>query len=254
MTRLWAAPLYRAGLRPGRPCPARPAAPALVRISADFRSASSAQRRDFPAFGATNREPAQPSLTVALEVCERPAVRAASAISLGSTCPPARLRGEHPDDPVVGQRTDRVDERIRQIAVALAPPQQHQIDDVVGVLVEQIVAAPSSTASRTASSTSSSQPSSWTTCPGSTPSLPAMSDARPASSAAATLLPFSPSSISYGRRDRAGCGIRTRDSSEAQPSLRDEHTRGTIGEHARRNSHSTGRPAARSQPPSREIP
>jgi hypothetical protein len=43
------------------------------------------QRRVLPVLGATSREPTQPLLTVVLEVCEKPAVDAASAISLGST-------------------------------------------------------------------------------------------------------------------------------------------------------------------------
>ena len=52
-----------------------PAAPSLV----------NGYRFDLAAFGATSRAPAQPSLMVAFEVCDRPAVGAASAISLGST-------------------------------------------------------------------------------------------------------------------------------------------------------------------------
>ena len=93
VTRLWAMPVYRARLRPGRPLGARPAGAARWWIAAGPRPQDMRQRRDLPAFGATSREPAQPSLTVAFEVCERPAVSAASAISLGSTCPPARSSG-----------------------------------------------------------------------------------------------------------------------------------------------------------------
>ena len=136
VTRFWATPLYRRGLRPGRPFGARPVARAVV-------NSGVCQRRDLPAFGATSREPAQPSLTVALEVCESPAVRAASAISLGSTCPERPVFGVSTQmTPLSASGPIGVDERVDQIAVALAPPQQHQIDDVVGVFVEQLVAAP----------------------------------------------------------------------------------------------------------------
>ena len=85
----------------------------------------------------------------------------------------------------------------------------------------------SSTASRTASSTSLSQPSSWTTVPGSTPSLPAMSDPRPASSAAATPAPlFLCLRPVPARRGRPGCGIRTRRLVGAQPPFRRSHAEG----------------------------
>jgi hypothetical protein len=53
----------------------------------------------------------------------------------------ARLRRQHPDHAVVGQRADGVDQRVHQIAVVLAPPQQDQVDDLVSVLVEQLVTA-----------------------------------------------------------------------------------------------------------------
>ena len=55
---------------------------------------------------------------------------------------PPGLRGQHPDHAVLGERADRVDQGVDEIAVALPPPDQDQVDDLVGVLVEQFVAAP----------------------------------------------------------------------------------------------------------------
>src|SRR5829696_10007133 len=52
----------------------------------------------------------------------------------------AGLGREDPDDTAVGERRDRVDERVDQIAVVVAPPEQHGVHHVVGVLVEQLVA------------------------------------------------------------------------------------------------------------------
>ncbi len=49
--------------------------------------------------------------------------------------------GEHPDDAVIGQRRDRVHQPVDEVAVVVAPPQQHHVDDLVGVLVEQLAAA-----------------------------------------------------------------------------------------------------------------
>jgi hypothetical protein len=47
------------------------------------------------------------------------------------------LRSQHPHHTVVRQRADRIHQRVDEIAVAVAPPQQHHVDDLVGVLVEQ---------------------------------------------------------------------------------------------------------------------
>jgi len=49
----------------------------------------------------------------------------------------AGLRGEQPDHAVVGERPEHVDERVDQVAVAVAPPQQHDVDDLLGLLVDQ---------------------------------------------------------------------------------------------------------------------
>src|SRR6266487_1733584 len=55
---------------------------------------------------------------------------------------PARLRGEQPYHTVVGQRPDRVDQRVDQVTVAVPPPQQDHVDHVVGVLVGELATAP----------------------------------------------------------------------------------------------------------------
>ena len=53
----------------------------------------------------------------------------------------AGLGGDDPDHAVVGQRRDGVHQPVDEVAVAVAPPQQHDVDDLVGVLVEQLTAA-----------------------------------------------------------------------------------------------------------------
>src|SRR5918997_1679947 len=50
----------------------------------------------------------------------------------------ARFGREYPDDTVIGQRRPRVDQGVHQITVFVAPPQQHYIDDFIGVFVEQL--------------------------------------------------------------------------------------------------------------------
>jgi hypothetical protein len=40
---------------------------------------------------------------------------------------------------VVGQRAERVDEGVDQVAVTLAPPHHHDVDDVVVVLVDEVL-------------------------------------------------------------------------------------------------------------------
>ena len=83
---------------------------------------------------------------------------------------PPRLRGEQPDHPRVGERVQRVDQRIHQVAVVVPPPQQHDVDDVVRVLVDHLAAGPLGDRVGSSSSVSSSQPRSCTTMPGSIPS------------------------------------------------------------------------------------
>ena len=104
--------------------------------------ASSTQR--LPAaldFGCTSRLAIQ-SPRLADDVCIRPAVGADSAISAGCTWPGLPVLGvTHPDHAVVGQRRDGVHQAVDEVAVAVAPPQQHHVDDLVGVLVEQLAAA-----------------------------------------------------------------------------------------------------------------
>lgn len=48
----------------------------------------------------------------------------------------AGLGAEDPHDAVVRERTDCIHECIDQVTVSVAPPQQHNIDHLVGILVE----------------------------------------------------------------------------------------------------------------------
>jgi len=48
------------------------------------------------------------------------------------------LRRQKPYDPVIGQRPDGIDEAIDEIAVLIPPPHDHDIDDVVEVLVDHL--------------------------------------------------------------------------------------------------------------------
>jgi phosphatidylserine/phosphatidylglycerophosphate/cardiolipin synthase-like enzyme len=214
-------------LRPGRPPVARPPPSPLV---------NRRQRRLLAAFGATSREPTQPSLTVMLEVCESPAVGAASAISLGSTCP---------GRPVFGVSTQITPlsasgpiASINASTRSPSPSRHHmRTRSTTSSASSSSSSSPalSSTASRTASSTSSSQPSSWTTMPGSTPSLPAMSDVRPASSAATTPVPLCLVTCPVPTPARRAPGSSVAESEHdhcpaRNHSLRERAPRGTIGD------------------------
>ena len=50
----------------------------------------------------------------------------------------ARLRREQPDVTAVRQRGQRVDQCIHQVAVAIPPPEQDHVDDVVVVLIHEL--------------------------------------------------------------------------------------------------------------------
>lgn len=47
------------------------------------------------------------------------------------------LRGEQPDHAVIGQGSDGINEGIDEIAIVIAEPQQHNVNDLIGVFVEQ---------------------------------------------------------------------------------------------------------------------
>jgi len=48
----------------------------------------------------------------------------------------ARLGCKHPDHAVVSQRRDGVHQGVYQVSVTVTPPQQHDVDDLIGVFVE----------------------------------------------------------------------------------------------------------------------
>jgi hypothetical protein len=50
----------------------------------------------------------------------------------------AGLGGQQPHHAVLGQRAQGVDERVDEVAVAVAPPQQHMVHHLVGVLVNEV--------------------------------------------------------------------------------------------------------------------
>jgi hypothetical protein len=55
----------------------------------------------------------------------------------------ARLGRQQPHDAVVGEVGQRVDEGVDEVAVVLAPPQQDDVDDLVGVVSgDQLGAGP----------------------------------------------------------------------------------------------------------------
>src|SRR2546421_1476540 len=54
---------------------------------------------------------------------------------------PAGLGRQEPDGAAVGERGDRVDQGVDQVAVTVTPPEQYHVDDLVGVLVDQLAAA-----------------------------------------------------------------------------------------------------------------
>ena len=136
----------------GRP---RPTAWSTTRTGARFATASTTagdaparqlrddQRRDRAARGATNRAPAQLSPDADVRRLRQPRRRRGlgdlARLDVART---PRLGGEHPDHAVVGERADRVDEGVDEISVAFAPPQEHQVDDLVRIFVEQLVSAP----------------------------------------------------------------------------------------------------------------
>ena len=49
----------------------------------------------------------------------------------------AWLRGHEPHDTVIGKRTDGIHKRINQVAVVVAPPQEHDVHHVVVVVVDE---------------------------------------------------------------------------------------------------------------------
>ncbi len=64
---------------------------------------------------------------------------AASAMSAGSTrVRPPDLRREQPDGAAPDQVGQRVDEAVDQVAVLVAPPQQHGVHDVAVVTVDHV--------------------------------------------------------------------------------------------------------------------
>src|SRR5947199_774386 len=54
---------------------------------------------------------------------------------------PAGLGRQQPHRAVVGERGDRVDQGVDQVTVTVAPPEQYHVDDLVGVLVDQLATA-----------------------------------------------------------------------------------------------------------------
>ena len=50
------------------------------------------------------------------------------------------LGSHQPDDSVIGERSDGVDETVDEISVVIAPPHHHRVDDVVEVFVHQVPA------------------------------------------------------------------------------------------------------------------
>src|SRR5579875_1389760 len=79
------------------------------------------QRR---ALGATSREPDQSLAALTLEVWARPAVGAASPMSLGSTSP--------------GLPCQRIDQRDYEVSFTVPPPHQDHVDDVVVILIDEL--------------------------------------------------------------------------------------------------------------------
>src|SRR5207249_8501387 len=54
---------------------------------------------------------------------------------------PTGLGGQQPDSAVISEWSDRVDQGVDQVAVAVTPPEQNDVDHLVGVLVDQFAAA-----------------------------------------------------------------------------------------------------------------
>ena len=101
-----------------------------------YVESGSGQRR---ALGDTSRVPDQSWAALMLLVCERPAVCAASPMSLGSTWPSRPALGVRSQIwPPSASGGERVGQGVEQIAVVVAPPQQHDVDHVLVVLVDQL--------------------------------------------------------------------------------------------------------------------
>ena len=104
----------------------------------------------------------------------------------------AGLGGQQPDHAAGRERGQPVDERVDEVAVALAPPQEDDVDDVLVVLVDQRRTGDQPrSATRRSSSQSSSQPSSCTTWPGCNARRPASWRPSAASAVALTRQSFS---------------------------------------------------------------
>ena len=92
--------------------------------------------------GETRRAPVQslPALTV--EVCCRPGRRRGLAdLARLDVAVAAGLRGQQPHHAVVGEGAQGIGEQFEQVTVAVAVPEQHRVDHLVGVLVDQLADA-----------------------------------------------------------------------------------------------------------------
>ena len=47
------------------------------------------------------------------------------------------LGSEQPDNPVIGELADRVNEHITEVVITIAEPHQNDIDDVVVIVADQ---------------------------------------------------------------------------------------------------------------------
>jgi hypothetical protein len=89
----------------------------------------------FAALGETRRVPDHSGAALVLRVLDRPGGGRGLVDVAGLDVPVATGLGrEQPDHAAVGQVGQAVDERVDQVAVVLAPPQQDDVDDVVGVV------------------------------------------------------------------------------------------------------------------------
>ena len=90
-------------------------------------------------FGATSRVADQSLLTAAVVVCDSPAIGAASATSAASTALGRPTLGVSSQiDAAADQVGQRVDEAVDEVAVVVAPPQQHRVHDVAVVTVDHV--------------------------------------------------------------------------------------------------------------------
>ena len=101
--------------------------------------AQCASRQRRAVLGATRRVPVQSGEALTLPEACRPAVSAASSMSLGSTVPtrPDLGRQQH-DEAAVRQVGQGVDQRVGEVAVVLAPPQGDGVGHVAVVLVLEL--------------------------------------------------------------------------------------------------------------------